>query len=82
MLKGKGVENIPILDKLLEMREKLNTLINRVKQDLGLGFGKGSLAHVLGFQGSGLGNVDSRVSWAEKGNKKPNGSRENVGFGL
>lgn len=56
------------LDELLEMREKLDGLIQRIQLDLGLGPGKGSQACLSGFKGSGLGIKDRKALWAEKGN--------------
>lgn len=50
LFKGKGVEDFSILDELLEMREKLNTLIHKMNRDMGLGLGKGKQACHTGFK--------------------------------
>lgn len=78
LLKEKGAEKISILRELLEMREKLNLLINRVKQEVGLGSKEGSLARDTNAtkRRSPMGYKCNKGLRVEQRKEKPNGPKE------
>lgn len=53
----------------MEMRERINDLINRINEDLGLGLDNDSQAHKHAM-GGGRGFVKRRTLWVKKG-KEP-----------
>lgn len=67
--RGMGVA-FAILDELLDMRERLNGLINRLNHDMGQGLDRGSQAHIpspLKTKEGGLALGGSNPSWAQRG---------------